>query len=86
MKWGRLTPPKKYRLQGATRAEHYAWPQGFKYPIHDAAHVRAAQSYFARHKIGLPMEARKTIARRINQAKKKFGIGGIPVVPNRGRR
>lgn len=76
---GHRTPPKKYRKMGATKPEHYAWPEGFMYPIHDATHVRAAASRFGKHKSSYPTEMRQTIAKRINEAKKKFGIGGKPI-------
>ena len=78
-RFGHKAAPKKYREMGAVSASQYAWPQGFKYPIHDAAHVRSAASRFAQQKSRLPMKVRKVIAKNINQAKKRFGIGGKPV-------
>lgn len=84
-RWGHTIAPKKHREKGATRQSQYAWSEGFKYPIYDARHARAAQAYFARFKFDLPMNVRREIAKNINAAKKRFGIGGKPVVPNRRR-
>lgn len=84
-RWGHTIAPKKHREKGATKMTQYAWSQGFKYPIYDARHARAAQSYFARFKHDLPMNVRREIAKNINAAKKRYGIGGKPVKPNRRR-
>jgi hypothetical protein len=82
---GHGTPPKKYREMGATKPSDYAWPEGFMYPIHDAKHVRAAASRFGKYKASYPLKMRQTIAKRLNAAKKKFGVGGKPATPNRSR-
>lgn len=85
-RFGHHIPPKKYRRMGAVRRSQYAWPAGYKYPVHSAKYTRAAASRFAKHKTDYPMSVRRTIAKRINQAKRKFGIGGPPVKPNRSHR
>ena len=79
---GHGTPPAKYRRTGATKPSDYAYPEGFMYPIHDAKHVRSAASRFAQHKGKLPPAVRKKVAKRINKAKKRFGIGGGPIRAN----
>lgn len=84
-RWGHTIAPKKHREKGATKQSQYAWSQGFKYPIYDARHARAAQAYFARFKKDLPMSVRREIAKNINDAKKRYGIGGQSVKPNRRR-
>lgn len=83
IRWGHGIAPKKYRRKGATKMSQYAAPEYFKYPIDSAKHVRAAASYFPRFKKGLPMSVRRQIADNINKAKKRFGIGGEAVKPNR---
>lgn len=82
-RWGHTIPPKKHRRKGATKQSQYAWRKGFKYPIYDATHVRAAASYYPRFKERLPMNVRREIAKNINAAKKKFHVGGHTVKPNR---
>lgn len=79
---GHGTPPAKYRRTGATKPSDYAYPEGFMYPIHDAKHVRSAASRFAQYKSKLPPTVREKVAKRINQAKKRFGIGGGPIRAN----
>lgn len=81
--YGHATPPKKYRRFGATKAKHYADPEHFKYPIKTYKQVRAALAYFPRFKDRYPVKTRKTIARRLEAARRKFGIGGSPVRANR---
>ena len=82
-RWGHTIPPKKHRRKGATKQSQYAWRKGFKYPIYDAKHVRAAAGYYPRFKERLPMNVRREIAKNINAAKKKFHVGGHTVKPNR---
>lgn len=66
---------KKYRQLGYRRASQFAWPAGLMYPIDDAKHVRLAASRFAKWKRRYPANMRKTIASRIDAAKRRFGIG-----------
>jgi len=79
--YGHATPPKRHRRKGATKAKDYADPEHFKYPIKTYKQVRAALSYFARFKDRYPTKVRLTIAKRLNDAKEKFGIGGKEVDP-----
>lgn len=80
-RFGHAVAPKRYRRLGATRQSQYAWPQGYKYPVHDAKHCRAASRYFGKHKRAYPLHVRRTIARNINKCKVKFGVGGPKVLP-----
>lgn len=79
-KW-RYTALKKYRKYGATERSHYAFPEAFKYPIHgkDVAttkrFIRTAASRFAKFKMRIAPEYREAVGRRIEAAKKKYGIG-----------
>lgn len=75
-RFGHLIPPKKYRRKGAVRKSQYAWPSGYAYPIYDKKHVRAALTRFSRYKRDYPPTVRRTIARSLNRAKRRFGIGG----------
>jgi hypothetical protein len=89
-RFGHKIPPKRYRAQGAIHPQDYAWPQGYVYPLvfHDRkgkikpalsrARTRAAARYFGKNKHLYPATVRRTIARRINAAKDRFGIGGTP--------
>lgn len=88
--YGHLKPPKGYWKQGARRPSDYADPEHYKYPLifrddgkinrkKTKAHIRAAQSYFARNRRKYPPTIRRRIARNINKAKKRFGIGGKAV-------
>lgn len=79
--FGHTLPPKKYRRMGAVRKSQYAWPSGYAYPIHDRKHVRAALTRFSQYKSDYPKDVRRTIAKRLNMAKKRFGIGGPRVKP-----
>ena len=74
-KFGHLTAPKKYRKIGATQPKHYGWPHGFMYPLVDAKHVRLAASRLGKHGRRYPPVVRAVIARRIDAAKRHFGIG-----------
>ena len=73
---GHLTPPKEYRKGGATSRSEYADPSRYKYPVDNEKHARAAMSYFSKPKNhGMYSGAeRKSIARRIVRAARKFGI------------
>jgi hypothetical protein len=89
-KFGHKIPPKKYRQLGATRPDDYAWPKGYMYPVVfrtktgrikpsvSRKKIRAAASYYGKNKNQYPPAVRRTIARNINKAKKRFGIGGKP--------
>jgi hypothetical protein len=89
-KFGHKIPPKKYRQLGATRPDDYAWPKGYMYPVVfrtktgrikpsvSRKKIRAAASYYGKNKDQYPLAVRRTIARNINKAKKRFGIGGNP--------
>lgn len=84
--WGGRRPPAKYRRQGATRASDYAYPDRFKYPLvfrgrggkvnreRSRRHVWAAKGYFTKYKRRYPMGIRRTIARNINRAARRFGL------------
>jgi len=92
-RYGHLKPPKRYYQRGAKRPSDYADPEHYKYPLvfrdstgkvkskETKKHIRAAQSYFARHKTKYPMATRRKIARSINRAKKHYGVGGKVVKP-----
>jgi len=92
-RYGHLKPPKRYYKMGAKRPSDYADPEHYKYPLvfrtnpgkvnikRTKAHIRAAQSYFAKHKRKYPMATRRKIARNINKAKKQYGVGGKVVKP-----
>lgn len=89
-RFGHRLPPKKYRDQGARRPADYAWPAGYKYPLVfrtasgrikpalSRKRIRAAARYFGKSKHLYPPQVRRTIARNINAAKRRFGIGGTP--------
>ncbi|MCC6596889.1 MAG: hypothetical protein IT477_10315 [Rhodanobacteraceae bacterium] len=71
----RKSPPARYKKTGATRREHYAWPECYRYPIHTPVYVRAAASKIARFADRLPKNVRKQVIDRIDRAKRKFKIG-----------
>ncbi|MCM8767047.1 MAG: phage protease [Candidatus Omnitrophica bacterium] len=73
---GHLIPPKEYAETGAERAEDYADPVNYKYPIHTPENALAALRYFSKpdnHEI-YPPKARDIIWERIIKACLKFGI------------
>lgn len=90
-RYGHLKPPKRYYQKGARRPSDYADPKHYKYPLvfrtksgkvkpkETKKHIRAAQSYFARHKRKYSPSIRKTIASNINKAKSRYGVGGKTV-------
>lgn len=92
-RFGHKVPPKKYRDAGAKRKSDYAWADGYKYPLVfrtsagkvkldlTQKRIRAAASYFGRNKARYPLHVRKEIARNINRAKRRYGIGGKPATP-----
>jgi hypothetical protein len=92
--FGHRTPPKRYWKAGAKRQSDYAWPEGYKYPLvfrqkpgkvnlkKTRTHIRAAETYFERSKDQYPPKVRRTIARNINKAKKRYGVGGLAVSPS----
>ena len=89
-RFGHKVPPKKYREQGARQPSDYAWPMGYKYPLvfrtsdgkvklgTTRKRIRVASSYYAQHKSRYPKRVRQQIAKNINRAKKRYGIGGKP--------
>lgn len=91
--FGRCAPPKKYRDKGARRASDYAYPAGYQYPLVfrtrsgkvkpklTRSHIRAASARFAKYKRRYPPAIRRQIAKRINQAKRRYGVGGQIVKP-----
>lgn len=89
-RFGHKVPPKKYRDAGARSKSDYAWGPGYKYPLvfrrSDGSvkvgltrkRIRAAASYFGRNKHLYPKPVRAQIAKNINRAKARYGIGGKP--------
>lgn len=87
-KFGRCSAPKRYRKKGARRAADYAYPSGFQYPLvfrtssgkvkteTTRRHIASAARYFARHKHRYTQAVRRTIAKKINAAKRRYGVGG----------
>lgn len=83
-KWGRRSPPKKYRKLGATAASDYAWPEDFMYPVRfhkpdgtmnaakTRSHIIAAKAFFTRYKNRYPAKVRRTVAKNINAAAKWY--------------
>jgi hypothetical protein len=72
-------PPKEYSQAGAKDASDYAAP-GFKYPIDNEKHIRAALAYFNKPKnysMYSPSQ-RKVILGKILRAAKKHGIDVSP--------
>jgi hypothetical protein len=90
-RFGHRAPPKRYWGMGARRKTDYGWPEGYKYPLvfrdssgkvnlrRTKAHIGAAKRYFNRSKHQYPMEVRRTIARRINRASQRYGVGPTKV-------
>lgn len=68
------TAPAKHRRSGATRPGQYAYPQGYRYPVHDKAHVYRALRYYARYRDRYSPEVRRTIEQGIAKAAKRFGV------------
>ena len=83
----RCTPAAKYRRLGARHASDYAFEQCFMYPIRfhgkggkikvelTKKHIRTAAARFAKWKRRYPKTTRTRIGRRIEAAKKRYGIG-----------
>lgn len=67
----RSGPPKHYPKD----RRKYALPECWMYPVHDRPHVRKAAQRFGKHKARYSVAIRKKIAKRIDQAKRRFGIG-----------
>lgn len=69
-------PPREYKLAGASRRTDYADSKGFRYPVDNEKHVRAAISYFSQPKNNskYPPAERARVWGRIKSAAKKFGI------------
>lgn len=84
------TPPAKYRRLGATRPEHYAYPDCYLYPLYftspaqSVKHIRNAAARFAQNKHRYPPAVRKIIERNIDIAKRQFGIGEYRTALPRG--
>jgi hypothetical protein len=84
--WGGRRSPARYRRLGATRASDYAYPERFKYPLvfrgrggkvnyeRSRRHVCSAKTRFTQFKHRYPMGIRRTIARNINRAARRFGL------------
>jgi hypothetical protein len=83
----RRSAPAKYRRKGATRASDYAYPACFMYPIRfhgkggkvkvptTKKHIRTAAARFGKWKGRYPKTTRSQIGRRIEAAKRQYGIG-----------
>ncbi len=84
--FGHHVAPKKYRRLGFSKPGHYAWPYGYSYPIGDAKHTRLASQRFSMHKSRYPKFVRDTIARRIDRAKRYFGIAEYRVAGKRHKK
>lgn len=82
----KLTPPKKYRTQGATKAAHYALGECYKLPlffykagklrrVKSKRHILNATSRLSQRKTygKMPMWARDKAARNIDKARVMFG-------------
>ncbi len=81
------SPPAKYRRMGATRRSDYAFPECWMYPIRfrgpsgkvnvraTVKHIRAAASRFGKFARGYPSSTGARIYRRIQSAKRHYGIG-----------
>jgi len=92
-RFGHLVPPKSYYKLGAKRPKDYAWPKGYQYPLvfrtstgkinvaRTIKHIKNAKSRFSQNKHLYPMAVRKTIARNINAANKRFHVGGETIKP-----
>jgi len=63
------TPPKGY----PEKRKEYAVPSVYAFPIDDEEHVRAALSYFHKHRFD-SNEQKKEAAKRIMSAAKKHGV------------
>jgi len=86
-RFGHTVPPKRYWEMGAKKKSDYAWPTGYKYPLvfrsggkinrsRTVAHIKSAKSFFSRSKKRYPPTVRRAIARNINKASRRFGVGG----------
>ena len=64
----RKSPPKGY----PENRSQYAIPDEYRFPM-DEKHIRAALSYFDKHKYKSPAQ-RRSAARKMLRAAKKFGI------------
>ncbi len=92
-RYGHQKPPKRYWKMGARRSTDYAAPSQYGYPLvfrspsgkvnqkRTRTHIIAAKSKFAKNKRRYPMKLRRQIARNINQASNRFGVGGKVVKP-----
>lgn len=67
----RAKPPKGYPRARAK----YALPECFMYPLDTRKRVRTAASRFGKHKRRYAPAVRAKIARRLDAAKRRFGIG-----------
>jgi hypothetical protein len=86
----RCSPPKKYRQKGATARSDYAFPECWMYPIRFRAgrkvrvrltkkHIRVAAGRFGKHSRRYPIAVRRRIAKNIQKAKARYGIGAARV-------
>ncbi len=71
IKHGRTKPPKGY----PKKRSQYAFPEGYMYPINTRQRVRTAASRFGKYKRRYPAAVREKIAKRLDAAKRHFGIG-----------
>lgn len=92
-RYGHLKPPKRYYNMGARRQSDYAAPAQYGYPLVfrtasgeikpqvTRRHIVAAKGKFTKFKSRYPMKLRRQIARNINKASNRFGVGGKVVEP-----
>lgn len=93
-KYGNQTIPAEYWRLGARRESDFADPVHLKYPVvfrdypsgkidlkQTRAHIASAKGYFKKWKHRYPPKLRKTIARNINRASRKYGGGPTVVTP-----
>ena len=85
-RWGRASAPKKYRTLGAKHPSDFAYPSRFMYPVvfrrsdgtvnaaRSRRHVASGKGYFTKHKRCYPVGVRRTIARNLNRAARRFGL------------
>jgi hypothetical protein len=92
-RYGHGKPPKRYYGMGARRQSDYAAPAQYGYPLVfrtasgeikpqvTRRHIVAAKGKFTKFKSRYPMKLRRQIARNINKASNRFGVGGKVVKP-----
>ena len=65
------------RQRNGLRPEAFALPSTRQYPIHDAAHVRAATARLEQNKFSMPLAQYREARRNIRRAAKKFGVDSM---------